>query len=221
MKGNKTSQVTLLGLLIAFLGVPLVIYLFSFTAPAPYTDAFILKKELTIFLVGILLIFITIKGEGKNLSSIGLHGKHWMRSIGSGIVLAVILLGAIILCAWILGQFGIQVGGEEGQRYESISLWTMTLVTIRAGVVEEICYRGYLMERLDEWSSGNFWIFFMVPVIIFALAHYSQGIAGYVISFVAGTIMAYVYWKKRDLKANIIAHFLADFTPNVLLPLLV
>jgi len=219
MKTDKTKWGTYLGLLIAFIRVPLVVYLFSLNSLGAYSNTLVIQKELSIFLVAIALLLIVEKGEKKGLDSIGWHPYHWRQSILLGIGMAILTLGAVIGCAWLLQQFGIQVGGEEGKRYESVSLWVVTLVTIRAGVVEEICYRGYLMERLAQLSHGNFWIFFVLPLVVFALAHYSQGIAGYLISFVAGGIMAYFYWKKRDIKANILAHFLVDFIPNVLLQL--
>jgi membrane protease YdiL (CAAX protease family) len=95
----------------------------------------------------------------------------------------------------------------------------MSFVMLRAGVVEEICFRGYAIERLEKLS--NSWlIFFLLPCTIFALLHYRQGPSGMFLAFVTGIFISYVYWKKRDLKANIIAHFVVDFVPNVLLPLL-
>nr|WP_299387636.1 type II CAAX endopeptidase family protein [Allomuricauda sp.] len=212
------SRITLIGLALAFFGPPMIIYIAGQLAPDAYTNLFLVKKELLIFAVTGLLILLVYKGEKLNLSSIGLHGRHWGKSILTGFVLSIILILAVIVVAWVLSMWNIPVGGSEAHKYKDITLWTWTLIVLRAGVVEEICYRGYIMERLEKWT-GNWYIFFLLPVVIFSLLHYSQGIAGIAISFVAGFILAYVYWKKRDLKANIIAHFLVDLTPNVLLPL--
>jgi membrane protease YdiL (CAAX protease family) len=41
-----------------------------------------------------------------------------------------------------------------------------------------------------------------------------------VIATAAGLLLAFFYLRTRDLKANIMAHFLVDFIPNVLAPLL-
>ena len=213
---SNSLRITYVGLVIALFGVPLIVFLYSLFIVNQYTDAIVIAKEASIFLLLTLLLFIIVK---QPLQSIGLHNKNWLKSIKLGIGVGILMFVAIIICALILEQFDIPVGGNEGRKYESISLWTMSLVTIRAGIVEEVCYRGYVMERLEKLSKGNFWIYFVIPVVLFSLAHYSQGVAGFVISFVAGAIMAYVYWKKRDLKANIIAHFLVDFVPNVLLQL--
>jgi membrane protease YdiL (CAAX protease family) len=63
-------------------------------------------------------------------------------------------------------------------------------------------------------------VYFLVPLIFFAIFHYRQGLGGIIISFVAGAILAVLYIKRRDLKANMITHFLVDFVPNVVIPLL-
>jgi membrane protease YdiL (CAAX protease family) len=122
-------------------------------------------------------------------------------------------------CLLALNALGISFGqGGEAQRYDQISLWAISFMVLRAGVVEELFYRGYIMERLEE-ISGRWLVYFLLPAIIFGLLHFRQGVGGILISFVLGLILAWFYWKKRDLKANIIAHFLVDFIPNVLVPI--
>jgi membrane protease YdiL (CAAX protease family) len=59
----------------------------------------------------------------------------------------------------------------------------------------------------------------LVPLTIFALSHYRQGVGGIVATFVLGGILTLFYMKFRDLLANITAHFLGDFVLNVVLPL--
>jgi len=76
MKTQSTSSITYLGLAIAFIGVPLVVFLFSLNAAVPYTDAFIVKKETLIFLTTGLLLLLVVKGEKMSLESIGLHNRR-------------------------------------------------------------------------------------------------------------------------------------------------
>jgi membrane protease YdiL (CAAX protease family) len=59
----------------------------------------------------------------------------------------------------------------------------------------------------------------LVPLTIFALSHYRQGIGGILAVFVLGGILTAAYMKFRDISANITAHFLGDFVLNVGLPL--
>lgn len=100
-------------------------------------------------------------------------------------------------------------------RYKNVSPWVLTFMMLRAGVVEELFFRGYLFERLKT-ITGNWLIYFLLPAILFSLLHYVQGLRGMIMAFLLGLIFAFWYWKKRDLKANIIGHFLVDFIFNVL-----
>jgi CAAX protease family protein len=216
---TRTPAITYVGLALALFGVPLLIFIFQLNAPAIYTNQFVITKELSIFaLTGILLLLI-IKGEKLGLDSIGLHRRSWGKSILWGLIGVVIAIAALAILLFIFPKVGIKFGeGGESTRYKNVSLWVMTLMVLRAGIVEEICYRGYAIERLEK-MTGNWIIYFLLPLILFGLFHYKQGIGGIIISFVAGAILAVLYIQRRDLKANIITHFLVDFLPNVLLPL--
>jgi len=126
-----------------------------------------------------------------------------------------------IVVAGCLGIFqltGISFGQEDG-KYANISSWVLTVVMLRAGIVEELFYRGYIMERLYKITNNRI-IYLITPSIIFGLLHYRQGIGGIIIATATGLLFSYFYWIKRDLKINIMAHFLADFIPNVLIPMI-
>ena len=90
---------------------------------------------------------------------------------------------------------------------------------LRAGIVEESFYRGYAIERLTA-LTGSRSIAVALPLVVFALFHYRQGAGGILAAFILGAILSGLYVWKRDLIANIVAHFLIDFIPNVLLPLI-
>ena len=84
------------------------------------------------------------------------------------------------------------------------------------GISEEVLYRGYAIERLQS-ITGSKWIAAAISLILFAAFHFRQGLAGVVLAFVLGAILTAFYLWKRNLVANITAHFLVDFIPNVLL----
>jgi CAAX protease family protein len=216
-----TPAVTWVGLALALFGAPLVIFIFQSSAPeGPFTNLFVLRRELSIFVVTGILILLILKGEKLRLDSIGLHARNWGKSILWGLIGVLIAGAALAILLFIFSKVGISFGhGPDVGRYENVSLWVMFVMVLRAGIVEEICYRGYLIERLEK-ISGNWIVYFLIPLILFALFHYRQGIGGVIISFVAGAILALLYLKRRDLKANIITHFLVDFIPNVLIPII-
>ena len=217
---TTVKPVTWIGLILAFFGAPGVIFLFNqIVGNRPLNDTLVFAKETAVFAVAGILILIVLKGEKLGLDSIGLHNRHWGKSIGLAMLglLACIVLGALTL--FLLQLAGISFGsGSEPDRYAKVSPWAITYMVLRAGIVEEIMYRGYIMERLEK-MTGNWFVYFLMPLVLFAAWHYRQGIGGIVISFVLGFVLAFMYWKKRDLKANIITHFLGDFIPNVVFPL--
>ncbi|HEY7159912.1 MAG TPA: CPBP family intramembrane glutamic endopeptidase [Acidobacteriota bacterium] len=222
MQGRaETPLITWIGLAVAFFGVPLVIFIFQKLAPpGPFTNAFVMEKELAVFAMAAILVLIILKGEKRGLDSIGLHNRDWGKSILWGVIGAIVGFAALAILLFIFSKVGIKFGeGSEIGRYKNVSLWVMFFMVLRAGIVEELCYRGYIIERLEK-MTGNWVVYFLIPLIFFGIFHYRQGIGGIIISFVAGGILAILYLKRRDLKANFITHFLVDFIPNIVLPLL-
>jgi uncharacterized protein len=218
----KIPTITTIGLVLAFFGGPLILFVFhQMTEGVQLTNELVVIREISLFLLTGLLLVLVVKGEKLKLGSIGLHNKHWGKSLALALL---IMISSIVLLAGIMGIYhllGIPYGkGGESNRYENVSLAVISLMMLRAGVIEEICYRGFIMERLEKYT-GNRLIYLYIPTVIFGLFHYRQGIAGIVITTAAGFLLALFYLKKRDLKANIIAHFLVDLIPNVLIPLIV
>ncbi|MBX2929783.1 MAG: CPBP family intramembrane metalloprotease [Saprospiraceae bacterium] len=209
----KTRPITWLGLFISYSTITAVNWIFKSQYGAMLNNSQVIAKELIILtLVGVLFLLIA-KGEKLGLDSIGLNFTGWGKSILLAFGIMVCTLAAILVGIFISQQLGWSFG--ESKAFDALSLWTITLVVIRAGVAEEVFMRGYLLERLTT-ISGSKWIAGALSLIPFALFHYQgQGWAGVLISFNAGLVLTIFYFWKRDLKANIIAHFLIDFIPNV------
>jgi membrane protease YdiL (CAAX protease family) len=93
----------------------------------------------------------------------------------------------------------------------------LLVVIIRAGFVEELFYRGYMIERLQSLTDSR--IFAAgIPLVIFAVSHYRQGQAGIIIAMLTGAVLTAVYLYQRNLWITMAAHFLGDFIPNILVP---
>jgi len=82
-------------------------------------------------------------------------------------------------------------------------------------VVEEFFYRGYPIERLQALGLNRYWAA-AIPLVIFALGHWTGGAANIAIALALGAILAGFYLWRRDLIANMIGHFAVDFVANVL-----
>jgi membrane protease YdiL (CAAX protease family) len=173
-----------------------------------------LTRELLLFVLAGLLVWIIVRGERLPLSSVGLRSSK----IGNTMLLALGVCVALgVASAAVLGALhvlGLPLPSSTG--YVPPPL-VMTLVVVRAGIVEELFYRGYAIERL-EWLTKSKWIAAVVPLTFFTLAHFKGGISGMAVALVLGAVLTFFYMWKRNLAANMIGHFLIDFIPNVLLP---
>jgi uncharacterized protein len=94
-------------------------------------------------------------------------------------------------------------------------VWVLFIVVLRAGVVEELFYRGYAIERLQALGFGRIasWV---VPLAIFGVGHWTGGAANILIALVLGGVLTAFYQWRRDLVSNMFGHFLVDFIANVL-----
>lgn len=168
-------------------------------------------KEVGMWIVGLALIVIVKAGEGLPLSSVGLGTVRFWKSILWGLLLGVVCLfvaGGLVA----LTHF---TGGEAGKAMGKLPVWLVSLIVVRAGVVEELCYRGYAIERLHALGLPR-GVAAAVPLVIFGLGHWTGGWANILIALVLGAILALVFVWRRDLVANMIGHWLVDFAGNVL-----
>jgi membrane protease YdiL (CAAX protease family) len=130
------------------------------------------------------------------------------KSIVWGLVIAVVSAAVAGSLAYLIGY------GHESAAFEKLPLWLITLIVIRAGVVEELFYRGYAIERLGTVGLGRFWSV-TIPLVIFSIGPWSGGATNILIAFAAGLILTGFYLWRRDLAANMIGHGLVDFVANV------
>ena len=206
----KISRATWAGLFLSLFAMVVIRHAFVFFVPEITFAAAILKETLIWASAAALLVIIR-RGEHLPLRSIGFGTGRWWMSILWGLVIAVVS-GAIVGVLAYLTGYG---HGPGSAAFEKLPLWLITLIVFRAGVVEELFYRGYAIERLEMIGLGRFWSV-TIPLVIFSLSHWSGGAANILIALVAGAILTGFYLWRRDLVANMIGHGLVDFVANVL-----
>src|SRR4030095_10668596 len=206
---TKVSRATWAGLAIALFAMVAIRQLFVFFVPETTFASAVLKESL-IWVSALALIVIIRRGEHLPMRSTGLGTARWWKSILWGFIIAIVSMVVIGGLAYLTG-YG---HGPGSAAFEKLPLWLITLIVIRAGVVEELFYRGYAIERLRMIGLGRFWSV-TIPLIIFSIGHWSGGAANILIAFAAGLILTGFYLWRRDLVANMIGHGLVDFVANV------
>ncbi len=201
---------TWIGLFVALFGMLIVRQIANAIWPDQnFTCAVI--KEAGMWLVALLLLLIIKVGERQPLISIGLRFARLGKSVLWGLLLGVVCL---VVAGALVTMTGY-TGGEAGKAMEKLPTWLVSLIVIRAGVVEELCYRGYAIERLHAMGLPRR-LAAGVPLLIFGVGHWTGGWANIVIALVLGAILALFFIWRRDLVANMIGHWFVDFVSNIL-----
>jgi uncharacterized protein len=88
--------------------------------------------------------------------------------------------------------------------------WCRVLLFLRAGFVEELLFRGYLIEKVRQ-LSGSTALAVIVSVAAFTYAHLrAWGMVHLTAVGASGVVFALFYVWRRDLPSNMLGHFLSD-----------
>ncbi len=214
---SNINKYTWIGILISIFSIPAINLCYKMQFGEQLTNGIMISRELVILSVVAFLCFYIIPKESKTLASIGLHNRNWKQTLWLSLLIAFVCILGVLVCIEICKVLGWKFG--ESKAFDKLSLPVISLITMRAGIAEEIFCRGFLLERYAAIFNKK-WFVILLSSIPFGLFHYTQGYAGILIATVAGIILSIFYFWKKDLKANIIGHFLVDFIPNVVIPLL-
>lgn len=167
------------------------------------------------------LLALTIGGERRPLSSIGL-GRFTIWSLVWGLLAGVIAIMAFPLCAVVLKLAGVesQVTVKGVAVLAAMPLWARLLTLATAGFCEEVLYRGYPMTRLKELTGSRILAVIAPGAVFVALHAPSWGVAHLLYVSVVTMVMTVLFLWRRDLWSNIIAHVLTDAVPLLLMPML-
>ena len=205
------------GLGIALFALPLITTSFRLVLGPAHSATGYVARELVLFAAFGALLWIIARGEQRAFTSIGWRTEKPLRSLLWGLLGAVLCAVALAACLGLISVLGLKFGGDSTSGF-SPPVWATLITVVRAGVVEETFYRGYAIDRV-QLLTGNRFLAVAVPLLVFAGAHYRQGIGGVLIALAMGGILSALFVKRRDLLAVMTAHFIVDFIPNVLLPL--
>ena len=213
-KSERPSVATWIGLFISLFGILIVRWVVGVFYPTLTLTATLWKESL-IWLCVVVLFVVIRRGERLPLSSVNIGTRSAKSSIVWG-GLVTLLCSVVAVVVVPLTHFK---GGETGQVLSKLPLWLVLLVVLRAGVVEELFYRGYAIERLQSLGLNRYFAG-IIPLLIFGFAHVTNGWANVVVALAIGSVLMAVYLWRRDLVANMLGHFMVDFI-SVVLPRLV
>jgi membrane protease YdiL (CAAX protease family) len=202
------SRSTWVGLFFSLFGMLLIRQAIRLITPAGGVVAVTVREAIFLASAGALLL--VTRFEKLPLTSVGLGTSPWWKSVGWGLVISVICAGLALMFIHLTG-FG---KGPTAAALGRLPLWLVTVMVFRAGIMEELFYRGYAIERLQSWGLGR-WAAAIIPLAIFSVGHWTGGAANILVAAVLGGVLTLFYLWRCDLVANILAHVLVDFVGNV------
>lgn len=208
---QRVSSGSVVGLFLALFSLPMISLAFTVFAE-PLTTPQLVSREGLMFLSGIALLLVA-RSEGMTPADLGMVRRNAV-DMAAVVLLGVVLMAVIIaLDYWISQRVGLlATSGEPGGR----PLWVLALISLRAGVLEELFYRAYAIGRLRS-LTGSRWLAVLLPLLIFTLFHSTQGLGGMLLAFLGGAGLTALYLWSRNLWACMIVHFLVDYAPTALL----
>ena len=135
--------------------------------------------------------------ERRPLASIGFRRVGIVDGLcGVGMAIATVA-GLAVLYFVVLPALGM----SETQQVDKLTGapgWWLAMSVIRAGVSEEVLFRGYPIERLQEWSGSRAFAAGL-PLIVFAFAHVGPwGWTHLLIAAFGGAMLTALYlWRRH------------------------
>ena len=150
--------------------------------------------------------------DRRSFKSLGLETTPgWVQEVMLGLLLGFGVMGGIFLVEWLTGWASITVSTAS---FPTVAARLMGYGVVYVGValVEELIFRGYLLQTLREWP-GTF-AATMITSLLFGLGHAcNPNVSALALLFLvtAGFVFAYAYLETGRLWLPIALHFSWNF----------
>lgn len=197
---SDLRTVTLVGLGVALFALPLV----GPTANLLGADLPTESEVVVPWIFALVVVGIVVAFENRPLSSVGVRAPdRWDLAYAVGAFLAALL--ALAATSPLVSALGLTTT-EGSTLADGTSVGLALLGAVSAGVVEELLYRGYPIERLLEATDSTL-LAGTVPWLAFTVAHVPGYPLGHVLQVSAGALVfTVVYLRRRTLFAVVAAH---------------
>ena len=205
------------GLIIAF-GVEFVLR--DFLLPRNANDISIDLALVGEWIALSFLVFLWIpKVEKKSIASIGL-GKFRRRHLGWGVLVYLLVLVASSISGSLLQSVGLTSLQSLQPLLKGYSSATLFGLFLTGTFLEEVFYRGYLIERMTILTSHR-WVAAVVSWLLFTLVHLKFfGLGPTIDTSVISAALVLLYMKEKSIWPCIVVHGINDALAFLIFPLL-
>ncbi|HEX4080796.1 MAG TPA: type II CAAX endopeptidase family protein [Rhizomicrobium sp.] len=170
----------------------------------------LLGNEIFWWLAVVVILLYVAFVERRPFASIGL-ARPGVLDIVIAMVAGVLLFAGIPITYFVVFPLlHLKMNVAEMRTLIQTPFWYRLILVTRAAVAEELLFRGYPIERLVE-LTGSRLLAAVVSVAAFTWAHLSSwGAAQLIVAGYGGVILVGLYLWRRNLWANMLAHWIAD-----------
>ena len=169
------------------------------------------------------IVVLGVRIRGGSLQAI--FGQHWrsLRQLLTDLGLGISLLLASTVVASIFGSHQREGSAEHSISYLLPQTWNETLMwvvlSITAGVCEEVIYRGYLQRQIMALTrsvpAG-----IILSAVAFGAAHAYQGLQRASVIAASALLFGWLAQQRGTVRPGMIAHSLQDAVAPMLVKLL-
>jgi membrane protease YdiL (CAAX protease family) len=167
-----------------------------------------------------LVLFWIPKVEKKNLASIGL-GKFKRRHLWLGVLVYLLVLVASSISGFVLQSAGLPSLPSLQPMIKGYNFATLFSLFLTGTFLEEVFYRGYLIERVAI-LTGHRSVAAFVSWLLFTLVHLKFfGLGPTLDTSVISAALVLLYMKEKSLYPCIVVHGINDALAFLVFPLLI
>mgnify|MGYP000586771354 FL=1 len=200
---TELPPLTIGNLVLALLGLPVIVILLGVTN----TDLSTLSTMGIHWALALLVLGIALRGEGLSLSQLGFRRPSRI-DIGYIIVTSAAILLVYSVTPPLIEALGLPVSESGGLVETSTGIGVAIAYAITIGIVEEVLYRGYPIERLLAYTDSSL-VAGGVTWLVFTAAHAMTWPLGSLLqTSVVAALLTVVYLRRRTLAPVVGAHVL-------------
>jgi membrane protease YdiL (CAAX protease family) len=193
--------------------------LMRFVFPDPGDAPFISWRRSVPWVVGTLALvlgaFAVLRFfDRRPVAALGLGlSRGWLRETLGGLAAGLAATGVLVLILILTGSVSLELSPDPAASLAVLPV--MFFIFLWAGALEELVFRGYLMQALAEGSRR--WIAVIVLAIPFTWGHADNPdvtLFGVANIFLAGVILAVLYFQTRRLWLPISFHLSWNLTQS-------
>ena len=167
------------------------------------------------------LVFVWIpKVEKKNMASIGL-GKFKRRHLVWGVLVYLLVLVPSFMSGFVLQSVGLPSLRSLQPLIKGYGFVTLFGLFLTGTFLEEVFYRGYLIERMTALTRHR-WVAAFVSWLLFTLVHLKFfGFGPTIDTSVISAALVLLYLKEKSIWPCIVVHGINDALAFLIFPLLI